>query len=195
MCVAGLFAGIGGFELGFAASGHEAVLLCDILPQSKAVLGSRFPGIDYHGDITTISALPSNVDVITAGFPCQDLSQAGRTAGLEGERSGLIAEVFRLVWKRKRGRRRIPTLVIENVPFMLQLNGGRAMRAIADELEAIGYRWAYRVVDTWAFGLPQRRERVFLVASTDHDPAAVLFADESPIERPRTSVGSTAHGF
>lgn len=195
MRVAGLFAGIGGFELGLGASGHEAVLLCDILPQSKAVLAARFPGVDYRGDITSIPGLPSDAEVVTAGFPCQDLSQAGRTAGLEGRRSGLIAEVFRLVWRRKRGRRQLPTLVIENVPFMLQLNGGRAMRAIVDELEALGYRWAYRVVDTWAFGLPQRRERVFLVASTELDPSAVLFADDSPIERPKTAVGSVAHGF
>lgn len=195
MRIAGLFAGIGGFELGFAAAGHQTVLLCDVLPQSEAVLGARFPGVDYRGDITTIADLPANIDVVTAGFPCQDLSQAGRTAGLAGERSGLIAELFRLVWKRKRARRRLPTLVIENVPFMLQLNGGRAIRAIIDELEALGYLWAYRVVDTWAFGLPQRRERVFLVASTDHDPSAVLFADESPIERPITSVGTIAHGF
>ena len=195
MKIAGLFAGIGGFELGLGACGHEAVLLCDILPQSKAVLSARFPGVAYRDDITSLPGLPSDVEIVTAGFPCQDLSQAGRTAGLEGDRSGLIAEVFRLVWKRKRGRRAMPTLVIENVPFMLQLNGGRAMRAIVDELEALGYRWAYRVVDTWAFGLPQRRERVFLVASTELDPSAVLFADESPIERPKTSVGSVAHGF
>lgn len=195
MRIAGLFAGIGGFELGLRAAGHEAVLLCDILPQSKAVLAARFPDVEYRGDITSIPGLPSDVDVVTAGFPCQDLSQAGLTAGLEGERSGLIAEVFRLVRRRKRGRRQLPTLVIENVPFMLQLNGGKAMRAIVDELESLGYRWAYRVVDTWSFGLAQRRERVFLVASTELDPAAVLFADESPIERPRTSVGTVAHGF
>lgn len=195
MRVAGLFAGIGGFEHGLQASGFEPVLFCDILPQSKAVLAARFPGVDYHGDVTSIPALPDDVDVVTAGFPCQDLSQAGRTAGLEGERSGLIGEVFRLVSRRKRSGRRLPTLVVENVPFMLQLNGGKAMRAIVDELEALGYRWAYRVVDTWAFGLPQRRERVFLVASTELDPTDVLFADESPIERPSTAVGTLAHGF
>lgn len=195
MRVAGLFAGIGGFELGLKGSGCEPVLFCDILPQSRAVLDARFPGVGYQSDITALSALPGDVDLVTAGFPCQDLSQAGRTAGLDGERSGLIGEVFRLVSNAKRGRGRLPTLVVENVPFMLQLNGGKAMRAIVDALEAIGYRWAYRVVDTWAFGLPQRRERVFLVASAELDPADVLFPDESPIARPQTAVGSLAHGF
>ena len=166
MRVAGLFAGIGGFELGLHRAGHESVLLCDVLPASRAVLAARFPGVEYRDDITRLRSLPRSVDLVCAGFPCQDLSQAGRTAGLDGDRSGLIGEVFRLL-----SRRRVPTLVIENVPFMLQLNGGNAMRAIVDEFERRGYRWAYRVVDTFSFGLPQRRERVYLVAAVDYGAA------------------------
>lgn len=189
MKIVGLFAGIGGFELGMGAA-HEPVLLCDILPQSKAVLGAHFPGVDYHADVTTLVDLPADTDCVTAGFPCQDLSQAGRTAGLAGRRSGLIGEVFRLI-----ERRRVPTVVVENVPFMLQLGGGRAMRAIVDEFERLGYRWAYRVVDSWSFGLPQRRERVFLVASRDIDPAALLLTEDCAIERPASALGELAHGF
>lgn len=188
--VAGLFAGIGGFELGLHRAGHTTELLCDILPTARAVLGARFPGIDYRSDITKLKSLPSSVDVVCAGFPCQDLSQAGRTAGLEGERSGLIGEVFRLL-----SRRRIPTVVLENVPFMLQLNGGNAMRAIIDEFERRDYRWAYRVVDSYSFGLAQRRERVFMVASREHDPSAVLLSDDRPVQRPRTALGERPHGF
>ena len=195
MRVAGLFAGIGGFELGLGESGHRPVLFCDILPQSQAVLAEHFPGVDYEADVTRLGDLPADAEIVTAGFPCQDLSQAGKTAGIEGQRSGLISEVFTLLDRRKESGARLPTLVIENVPFMLQLNGGRAMRAIVDRLEGLGYRWAYRVVDTWAFGLPQRRERVYIVASTELDPSAVLFADENPIARPKTSVGTVAHGF
>ena len=78
---------------------------------------------------------------------------------------------------------------------MLQLGGGKAIRAIVDEFERLGYRWAYRVVDTFSFGLPQRRERVFLVASRAVDPTNVLLADENPLERPKTAVGKLAHGF
>lgn len=190
MRVAGLFAGIGGFELGLRRAGHETDLLCDVLPASRAVLAARFPDVDYRDDITRLRSLPASVDLVCAGFPCQDLSQAGRTAGLDGNRSGLIGEVFRLL-----SRRRVPTLVIENVPFMLQLNGGNAMRAIVDELERRGYRWAYRVVDSYSFGLPQRRERVFIVASRMLDPASVLLADDRPLPRPRTDLGRLAHGF
>lgn len=188
--VAGLFAGIGGFELGLHAAGHGTELLCDVLPTARAVLQARFAGVDYRDDITKLRSLPATVDLVCAGFPCQDLSQAGLTAGLAGDRSGLIGEVFRLL-----SRRRIPTVVLENVPFMLQLNGGTAMRAIVDEFERRGYRWAYRVVDSYGFGLAQRRERVFLVASRAVEPAEVLLADDAPLERHRSAIGSRPHGF
>ena len=190
MRIASLFAGIGGFELGMYRAGHATDLVCDILPASRAVLKTRFPNAEYRDDIAQLRSLPRSVEVVCAGFPCQDLSQAGRTAGLEGERSGLIGEVFRLL-----SRRRIPTVVVENVPFMLQLAGGNAMRGIVDEFERRGYRWAYRVVDSWSFGLAQRRERVYLVASRALDPAEVLLADDSPITRPNTAMGIVPHGF
>jgi DNA (cytosine-5)-methyltransferase 1 len=190
MRFAGLFAGIGGFELGLHRAGHETDLVCDILPTARAVLTARFPAAEYRDDITQLRALPASIDAVCAGFPCQDLSQAGRTAGLEGERSGLIGEVFRLL-----SRRRVPTVIVENVPFMLQLGGGNAMRAIVDEFERRGYRWAYRVVDSWGFGLAQRRERVFLVASRAIDPAALLLADDRPLARPTSRLGQVPHGF
>ena len=190
MRIAGLFAGIGGFELGMGRAGHTTELVCDVLPASRAVLAARFPDTEYRDDITRLRSLPATVNAICAGFPCQDLSQAGKTAGLNGERSGLIGEVFRLL-----SRRRVPTVIVENVPFMLQLNGGNAMRAIVDEFERRGYRWAYRVVDTYGFGLPQRRERVYLVASRELDPAAVLLTDEQSVQRPASALGVLAHGF
>ena len=190
MRVVSLFAGIGGFELGFQQAGQHTVLSCDVLPTSRAVLASRFPGIDYHDDITTLKALPQDTGVVCAGFPCQDLSQAGRAAGLAGSRSGLIGEVFRLLREQ-----RVGTVVVENVPFMLQLAGGQAMRVIVDTFEELGYRWAYRVVDSFAFGLPQRRERVYLVASRVLDPARVLFGDDNPLARPETALTERAHGF
>lgn len=175
MTVAGLFAGIGGIERGLAAAGHEAQLLCEVDPGALAVLTHRMPEIPRHTDIRNLRALP-NVEVVAAGFPCQDLSQAGRTAGIGGERSGLVDHALRLV-KRKRGGPR--WLLLENVPFMLQLDRGRAMRHLTEALEEMGYAWAYRVVDARAFGVPQRRLRVLLLASRIEDPRHVLFADDT----------------
>jgi DNA (cytosine-5)-methyltransferase 1 len=143
-----------------------------------------------YGDVQTLRGLPAETEIVAAGFPCQDLSQAGMTRGLDGERSGLVGEVFRLV---QTARPR--WIVLENVPFMLQLKKGDAMRRIADAFEELGYRWAWRVVDSFGFGLPQRRERVILVASKSEDPAAAVFADEAVLPRPLTALGRLAHGF
>lgn len=172
--VVGLFAGIGGVERGLAASDHETLLLCENEPAAMAVLSHRFADVDLHDDVRTLQALPEGATLVVAGFPCQDLSQAGTTKGLAGSRSGLIGEVFRLI-----EAHRTPWVLLENVPFMLQLGRGEAMNVITERLEDLGYRWAYRVVDSRAFGLPQRRRRIYLVASLKGDPRHVLFADEA----------------
>jgi DNA (cytosine-5)-methyltransferase 1 len=181
LMVAGLFAGIGGIELGLHQAGHESTLLCEIDAGAARVLRQRFPDVPLEADVRSIETLPK-VDVVAAGFPCQDLSQAGRTAGINGRQSSLVGQVFRLLDRRRRGPR---WLLLENVSFMLQLDRGKAMRYLVDELEARGYSWAYRVVNTRAFGLPQRRQRVILIASRTEDPRQVLFADDAqPQEAP-----------
>jgi len=164
MKVAGLFAGIGGFEVGLARGGHDSVLLCEIAAPARAVLGSHFGDTDCHPDITELRSLPSDIELLTAGFPCQDLSQAGMTAGIDGARSSLVHQVFRLI-----DYKPVPWLVLENVSFMLQLGRGKALRVIVEALEERGYRWAYRVANSLAF-VPQRRERVFLVATSTKIP-------------------------
>lgn len=175
MKVAGLFAGIGGVERGFELAGLSSELLCEIDEAAQLVLADRFPRVHIHADIRTLKALPA-VDVIAAGFPCQDLSQAGGTAGIKGKHSGLVSHVFRLLDAAAKSKQ-LKWLVLENVPFMLQLDRGRAMSVLVRELEARGFMWAYRVVDTRAFGLPQRRQRVILVASRTEDPREVLFPE------------------
>lgn len=189
--VVALFAGIGGLEYGFARRGWRTALHCEIDQGARAVLAERFPTVENVPDVRDLRALPSGVDLVTAGFPCQDLSQAGRTQGIAGERSGLVDEVFRLL-SRKRGG---PTwLLLENVPFMLRLQRGQAMRHLTAELERLGFGWAYRVVDARAFGLPQRRSRVLLLASRTEDPRDVLFGmDEGP--RPDDDPDTRACGF
>lgn len=190
MKVVGLFAGIGGLERGLARAGHETVLTCEIWAPARAVLAERMPGLPCEEDVRELASLPENVELLVAGFPCQDLSQAGLTAGIDGARSGLVGEVFRLL-----DRNRAPWVVLENVPFMLQLDKGRGMRTLIEAFEERGYRWAYRVVNTLSF-LPQRRERVlFIATTTDVDPANVLFADEIKPDLPETSLDARAHGF
>ena len=170
--VAGLFAGIGGIEHGLHLAGHGTELLCEIDDSARAVLAHHFPNVPISADIRNLHPLPP-VDLVTAGFPCQDLSQAGKTAGIAGMQSGLVGEVFRLIEPTN-----VRWLLHENVPFMLQLDRGKAMRFLPTKLEELGFAWAYRTVDARSFGLPQRRQRVVLLASRTDDPREVLLIGE-----------------
>jgi DNA (cytosine-5)-methyltransferase 1 len=188
--VTGLFAGIGGLEEGFRQAGHVSGMLCESDPLARAVLKRRFPDADITTDVTTLKELPRS-DVVTAGFPCQDLSQVGRRKGISGPNSGLIEYVFGLL---RRSTQHPRWLVIENVPFMLNLDRGRAIRTITAALEELGYSWAYRTIDARAFGLPQRRRRVVLLASKTCDPRPVLLGVDA--ECPDVAKrGSHACGF
>ncbi|MBR1197787.1 DNA (cytosine-5-)-methyltransferase [Bradyrhizobium sp. AUGA SZCCT0158] len=190
MKVAGLFAGVGGLERGLAAVGHESILLCEIWEPARAVLADRLPDVPCKRDVRELKALPSEVELIAAGFPCQDLSQAGQTLGIGGSRSGLVGEIFRLL-----DRRRVPWVVLENVSFMLQLDKGSGMRALVEAFEERNYRWAYRVVNSLSF-LPQRRARVLFVATTtDIDPASIVLTDEAEPRLVPTNLDLHAHGF
>jgi DNA (cytosine-5)-methyltransferase 1 len=188
--VAGLFAGIGGLEVGLAKAGHEARMFCEISPAARAVLAAYFPGVECASDILKLDALPNDTELLTGGFPCQDLSQAGLTAGISGARSGLVRRVFELL-----DRQPVPWVLLENVSFMLQLDKGRALETVVSAFEERGYRWAYRVVNSLAF-LPQRRERIlFLATNTGEDPAARLLVDAAEPTRLSTALETHAHGF
>lgn len=190
MKIAALFAGIGGLELGLSRAGHTTALTCEIWEPARLVLSRRFRDVPNFEDVRDLRSLPSDVELLTAGFPCQDLSQAGLTAGIGGAKSGLVSNVFRLI-----DDRRIPVVLLENVSFMLQLDKGAAMDRLTKEFEARGYRWAYRTVSTLAF-LPQRRERVFFVATrNDLDPSDVLFSDDIVAKPVSTHLDTHAHGF
>jgi DNA (cytosine-5)-methyltransferase 1 len=185
----GLFAGVGGIELGLKRAGFESRMLCEIDPVAQEVLRRHFPAARVTSDVAQLEKLPK-VDVLAAGFPCQDLSQAGRMAGINGERFKLIDHVFRLLKTTKSP----PTwLVLENVPFMLRLNRGAAMDYIVERLEADGWRWAYRTVDAQSFGIPQRRRRVLVVASKKEDPRPILLQQDAG--EPAEIDDPSAYGF
>jgi DNA (cytosine-5)-methyltransferase 1 len=180
---------VGGLELGLKRAGLETVLLCEVWAPAQAVLTKQFPDVPLEQDVQHLKALPGEVDVVTAGFPCQDLSQAGRTAGIAGEQSGLVSHVFRLLAQHH------PTwLVLENVRNMLVLDKGKAMLHLVQELEALGYAWAYRLVDSRFTGVPQRRQRVLFVASRTEDPRNVLLSDDAG-EPDGQGWSNDAHGF
>jgi DNA (cytosine-5)-methyltransferase 1 len=174
MTAVGLFAGIGGVEEGLRRSGAaEAELLVDNWNPAQDVLRVRFPDAKLEGDVRDLDSLPK-VDLLAAGFPCTDLSQAGRTAGITGQASGLVSYVFKLLDSAD------PTwLVFENVRNMLVLDRGNAMRYLVGELEHEGYRWAYRLVDSRSTGVAQRRQRVIMLASKTENPADVLLTDDA----------------
>ena len=121
-------------------------------------------------------------DVLVGGFPCQDLSVAGKRRGLSGERSGLFWEFVRVAREL-----RPAWLVLENVPGLLSSNGGRDMGAVIGGLEDAGYSCAWRVLDSQWFGVAQRRRRVFIVGHADARCAgAVLFEPEGGTRHPAT---------
>jgi DNA (cytosine-5)-methyltransferase 1 len=163
--VVSLFDGIGGFLLAFQRAGAQLVASVEIDKAAAAISQRHFPKVHQFDDVTKVTGndlravgfVPDR-GVITAGWPCQDLSIAGRRAGLEGARSGLWWEVVRLL-----DETHARWFVGENVPGLLSSNNGQDMGAVVGALGDLGYGVAYRVLDAQFFGVPQRRRRVFFV--------------------------------
>ncbi len=166
-----LFSGIGGFDLGFERAGMECAWQVEIDKACQGVLARRFNG-EIHSDVKTVGKHNLNpVDLICGGFPCQDLSVAGRRAGLAGERSGLWFEFHRILAELRPG-----WVVIENVPGLLSSNGGRDFAVILRGLVELGYGVCWRILDAQYYGVAQRRRRVFVVGHLGNGRAAeVLF--------------------
>ena len=186
---ASFFSGVGGLDLGLERAGWRTVSFSEIDPYASAVLAERWPGVPNLGDIVALAdrwrggqpAEPAGVvagrdapgagregvdggawrgaSLWSGGFPCQDLSVAGKRAGFAGERSSLAFAFLALV-----ERHRPPAVLLENVPGLLSSHRGRDMAALVGHLAQLGYGWAYRILDARHFGVPQRRRRVFIVA-------------------------------
>lgn len=179
-----LFAGVGGADLGMDAAGIPTVLACEIDKHARAVLAHRFPGAVLHDDVRSLTgddlrragAVPART-VLSGGFPCQPFSVAGRRRGMGGddERGDLYWEISRILAE-------FPArwVVLENVPGLLSIDGGRTFGTILGDLADLGYGVAYRVLDAQFFGVPQRRRRVFIVGclGDDRRPVQVLLEPE-----------------
>lgn len=167
MQVGSLFAGIGGFDLGFERAGFSVAWHAEIDKAASRILAYRWPGVPNLGDVTKIDgAAIEPVDVICGGFPCQDLSVAGKRAGFTGKRSVLAFEFLRIVAEmRSATNGSAPTfIVLENVPGLFSSSAGRDFAALLDalaELRPLDIAW--RVLDSRYFNVAQRRERVFVV--------------------------------
>jgi len=174
-----LFAGIGGFDLALERNGIEVVASVEWDKHAQSVLKNRFPNSQIFGDIQEVTGeqlINAGFDprngIITGGFPCQDLSVAGKRTGLAGNRSGLFWEICRLLDETK-----TQYFILENVPGLLSSNNGADMGTVISALAQRGYGLAYRVLDAQHFGVPQRRRRVFIVGSLGDNggtPAEIL---------------------
>lgn len=169
---ASLFSGIGGFDLGFDHAGLLCKAQVEFDEKASKVLEYHWPNVKRFKDVRNVGKhnLPA-VDLICGGFPCQDVSMAGKRKGLDGERSGLWFEFHRIIKETK------PRwVVIENVPGLLSSNSGRDFAVILSGLAECGYCVAYRILDSQYFGVAQRRRRVFIVASLGNGSSAeILF--------------------
>lgn len=201
---ASFFSGVGGTDLGLERAGWRTVSFSEIDPYASAVLAERWPGIPNLGDITELARLgrlqptghgggrtvtpdrlgdrpPDGSDRIpdaelwTGGFPCQDLSVAGKRRGMvEGSRSNLAHAFLDLV-----ERHRPPAILLENVPGLLSSHRGRDMATLLGRMAELGYGVAYRILDARHFGVPQRRRRVFILGlrSGPDDPTGRVAAE------------------
>ena len=181
-----LFDGIGCFSLAFVRAGFRLAWSVEIDPQCQRVTRERFPGVTQYEDVRHAGRHNLEpVDLVLGGFPCQDLSVAGRRAGLAGERSSLWSEFRRVL-----GEIAPRWFLIENVPGLLSSNKGRDVGALLWQLGQLGYWWAYRVLDAQYDGLAQRRKRVFIVGRLGDEgvqdarrirglPCQILFDSES----------------
>ena len=156
-----LFSGIGGFALAAKWAGLQTIQFVELDPYCQRVLKKNFPDVPIHDDITTLDGTQfKDIFLITGGFPCQDISIAGKGAGLDGERSGLWTELHRII-----GEVRPRFALIENVPALTFRGGARVIGDLAE----IGYDCEWQIVGADDVGAPHRRKRIWIVAHSDSD--------------------------
>jgi DNA (cytosine-5)-methyltransferase 1 len=156
LTVLDLFSGIGGFSLGLERTGgFKTIAFCEIDPFCRRVLNKHWPEVHIYEDVQKLTLPAGFADVICGGFPCQDISNAGKGAGIEGERSGLWKEYARII-----GEVRPRYVLVENVAALL----GRGLGRVLGDLAALGYDAEWHCIPASAVGAPHRRDRVWIVA-------------------------------
>ncbi|MEM8695238.1 MAG: DNA (cytosine-5-)-methyltransferase, partial [Pseudomonadota bacterium] len=190
-----LFSGIGGFSLGLERTGgFKTVAFCEIEDFPRRILKKHWPEVPIYEDVRTLKADEVDADVITAGFPCQDISVAGRKSGIDAARSGLWSEVVRLV-----GEIRPAFLIVENVANLLagpSAFPGRWAGRVFGDLAELGYDAEWENIPASALGAPHNRERVWIIAypyskrsSGCRDIRSFFEAPSRSVQRPNVQVG------
>jgi DNA (cytosine-5)-methyltransferase 1 len=181
LALVSLFAGVGGFDLAAANIGIPTIAAVEIDDHARGVLKHRFPTTNLFTDVKEVTGSDLRAGfmgrvILCGGFPCQDLSIAGKRAGLAGGRSGLFWEIIRIAEEID-----AEAVVLENVPGLISSNGGRDFGTVIGALAELGYRVGWRVLDAQHFGVPQRRRRIFIIASRvgAETLAEILFESES----------------
>lgn len=175
--IGSLFAGIGGFDIGFERAGFQTRWQVEINPINRAVLADRFPHARQFEDVRLVGAEQlEQVDVIVGGFPCQDVSNMGKRRGLAGERTGLFFEAIRII-----NELRPEWVVLENVTGLLSSHDGRDFQTVVQTLAQCGYVGCWRVLNAQYFGVPTKRRRVFMVGRLGQQPPVELLADAAPV--------------
>ena len=164
MQVLDLFSGIGGFSLGLERAGMKTVAFCEIDKKAQRVLRKHWPEVPIFSDVQTLTGEVLrehgiSVDVICGGFPCQDISVAGKGEGIEGKRSGLWSEFARLI-----GELRPRYAIVENVSALLN----RGLDRVLGDLASLGYDAEWHCIPASAVGAPHRRDRIWIVAHPRH---------------------------
>ena len=216
-----LFDGSGGFPLAGLSEGIVPIWASEIEPFPIRVTTKRLPQVRHYGDVSTLNGarLPP-VDIITFGSPCQDMSLAGRRAGLDGERSGLFYQAIRIVREmREATHEKSPRYIVwENVPGAFSSNNGQDFKAVLEAIIGIketgvavpapekgkwpnadlylgdGWSLAYRVLDAQYWGVPQRRKRIYLVADFDSERAGEILFERHSLQGDSSPSGEARQG-
>jgi DNA (cytosine-5)-methyltransferase 1 len=162
MNVLDLFSGIGGFSLGLERAGMKTIAFCEIEEFPRKILRKHWPEVPIHKDVRTLHAkdIAGTVDLICGGFPCQDLSCAGKQKGFNGDRSSLYVEILRLI-----GECKPKYAIFENVAALLTGDRGRWFAKFLYDLAAIGCDAEWHCIPASAVGAPHQRDRVWVIAN------------------------------
>jgi DNA (cytosine-5)-methyltransferase 1 len=192
MRVLSLFSGVGGFDMGLEAAGMTTVFQCELDKNCRQTLDHHWPDVPKWDDVSTLTGQYildhcDGVDVVAWGSPCQDLSVAGKRAGLTGERSGLFHQGIRIIKElRELSNGKYPTWSIwENVAGALSSNNGADFGEVLYEMDEAGACFSeWSMLDAQYFGVPQRRRRVFVISCFDsaiasRSPEKILTVGES----------------